>query len=399
MSPLARVAPVTEDILPFLAGALLVVFLFGVWMFWHTHRELRELRRSTQLMVEALERQLEAVRAEGRSGQDALRGEVGELSAQVKIDVVELRAGVAAEVQQLGREVGRQLHDGMRLIQDAHTTVGERLDRAARVVGEVHGSLGKLGEAIRRVIEVGRDIQGLEQVLRSPKVRGGLGETLLGELLAQMLPREHYALQHGFRTGERVDAVVRIGERVIPVDAKFPLENFRRFLAEPEEDRRRPFRRAFARDVKARVDEIAKKYILPDEGTFDFALMYVPAENVYYEIVVRDDEGEDEPIATYALSRRVVPVSPNSLYAYLQVIVLGLRGLEIEANARAIQDDLGRLGGDLGRVRDHMGKLGGHLGNAQRQFEDAQRDLDRFEAKLEQVERKGDRGGWAEVSQ
>jgi DNA recombination protein RmuC len=383
---------VTDDILPFLGGALLVVLLLGVWMFWHTHRELRELRSSTLPMVEALERQLDAVRAEGRSGQNALRGEVGDLSARVRIALVELRAGVAAEVQELARQVGRQLHDGMRLIQDAHTTVGERLDRAARVVGEVQGSLGKLGEATQRVIEVGRDIQGLEQVLRSPKVRGGLGETLLGELLAQMLPREHYALQHGFRTGERVDAVVRIGERVIPVDAKFPLENFRRLLAEPEEDRRRPFRRAFARDVKARVDEIAKKYILPDEGTFDFALMYVPAENVYYEIVVRGDEGEDEPIATYALSRRVVPVSPNSLYAYLQVIVLGLRGFEIEAHARAIQDDLGRLGGDLGRVREHMGKLGSHLGNAQKQFEDAQRDLDRFEAKLEEVERKGDRG-------
>jgi DNA recombination protein RmuC len=385
------------DVLPFLAGALLVVLTVGAWLLWHTHRELREWKSGTALTVEALERQLEAVRADGRSGQDALRSEVGELSARVKVELVELRAGVAAEVQGLGREVGRQLHDGMRLIQDAHSTVGERLDSAARVVGEVQGSLGKLGEATQRVIEVGRDIQGLEQVLRSPKVRGGLGETLLAELLAQMLPREHYALQHGFRSGERVDAVVRIGERVVPVDAKFPLENFRRLLAEPEEERRRPFRRAFARDVKARVDEIAKKYIVPDEGTFDFALMYVPAENVYYEIVVRGDDGDDEPIATYALSRRVVPVSPNSLYAYLQVIVLGLRGLEIEANAREIQDDLGRLDGDLGRVREHMGKLGGHLGNAQKQFEDAQRDLDRFEAKLEEIQRKGDRTVRAEA--
>ncbi len=104
-----------------------------------------------------------------------------------------------------------------------------------------------------------------------------------------MLPREHYALQHGFATGDRVDAVVRIGDRLVPVDAKFPLENFRRMLEEPDDERRRQLRRAFARDVKTRVDEIAKKYILPDEGTFDFALMYVPAENVYYEIIVRDD--------------------------------------------------------------------------------------------------------------
>ena len=147
--------------------------------------------------------------------------------------------------------------------------------------------------------------------------------------------------------------------------------------------------RAFPAAVRARVDEIAPKYILPDEGTFDFALMYVPAENVYYEIVVKD-EGDDESVATYSLARRVIPVSPNSLYAYLQVIILGLRGLRIEANAREIQDDLIRLGGDLERVREHVGKLGGHLANAQKQFADAERDLDRFQAKLEAIERKGD---------
>jgi DNA recombination protein RmuC len=138
------------------------------------------------------------------------------------------------------------------------------------------------------------------------------------------------------------------------------------------------------------VDEIAKKYILPDEGTFDFALMYVPAENVYYEIIVRDDAAEDESIAAYALERRVVPVSPNSLYAYLQVIIMGLRGLRIEANAREIQGDLRRLGVDLERVREHMQRLGKHLGNAQQQYVDAERDLGRFEAKLGAIERKGE---------
>jgi DNA recombination protein RmuC len=260
--------------------------------------------------------------------------------------------------------------------------MGERLDSAAKGWGEVQGSLGKLGEATQRVAEVGRDIQGLEQVLRSPKVRGGLGETLLEQVLGLMLPQAHWELQHGFRSGERVDAVVRVGERLVPVDAKFPLENFRRMLAEPEEEKRKPLRRAFARDVKLRVDEIAKKYIVPDEGTFDFALMYVPAENVYYEIIIKAAEGEEEPISSYALERRVIPVSPNCFYAYLQVIVLGLRGLGIEASARDIQDNLARLGGDLARVQEHMAKLGTHLGNAQKQFTDAERDLARFEAKL-----------------
>jgi DNA recombination protein RmuC len=267
--------------------------------------------------------------------------------------------------------------------------MGDRLDRAARVVGEVQGSLGKLGEATQRVVEVGKDIQGLEQILKSPKVRGGLGETLLAELLSQMLPQEHWALQHGFKSGEKVDAVIRIGDRLVGVDAKFPLENFRRMLDETDEDRRRPHRRQFARDVKTRIDEIAKRYILPDEGTFDFALMYVPAENVYYEIIIKDQtDAGDEPIATYALAKRVVPVSPNSFYAYLQVIILGLRGLRIEGNARQILNDLARLAGDLDKVREPLRTLGRHLGNAQGQFTEAERALERFGNKLEAIERK-----------
>jgi DNA recombination protein RmuC len=157
-----------------------------------------------------------------------------------------------------------------------------------------------------------------------------------------------------------------------------------------DEDKRRTLRKAFGRDVKLRIDEIAKRYILPDEDTYDFALMYVPAENVYYEIIIKDDaDAGDEPIAAYALSKRVVPVSPNSFYAYLRVIVLGLRGLRIEANAREIQSDLARLTGDLDKVRERMRTLGRHLSNAQSQFTDAERDLDRFGTKLEAIERKG----------
>jgi len=270
--------------------------------------------------------------------------------------------------------------------------VQQQLQHVGQVVGEVQGSLGKLGEATQRVVEVGKDIQGLEQILKSPKVRGGLGETLLAELLSQMLPQEHFALQHSFKSGERVDAALRIGDRLVAVDAKFPLENFRRMLDEADEDKRRPVRRQFVRDVKTRIDEIAKRYILPDEGTFDFALMYVPAENVYYEIIIKDETDlGDEAIAAYALAKRVVPVSPNSFYAYLQVIILGLRGLRIEANAQVILNDLARLAGDLDKVREPLRTLGRHLSNAQSQFTEAERALDRFGTKLETIERKGDK--------
>jgi DNA recombination protein RmuC len=268
--------------------------------------------------------------------------------------------------------------------------VAQQLQHVTSVVGQVQGSLGRLGEVTQQVLDVGKNIAGLEQILKSPKVRGGLGEMLLESLLAQMLPREHYVLQHGFSTGDRVDAAVRIGDRLVPVDAKFPLENFRRMLEETDEDKRRQMRRAFARDVKARVDEIAKKYILPDEGTFDFALMYVPAENVYYEIVVRDEKSEDEPLLAYALGRRVIPVSPNSFYAYLQTILLGLKGLRIERNAAEIMAALGRLQGDLGKFREHFDVVGRHLTNARNKYDEAGAALARFETKLEGLEGKGE---------
>jgi len=390
------------ELVGILLGGLLVVLALVAWTLVATRRELGDLRAragAPEAASAMLQQQIEAVRTEGRTGQDALRREVGALTTQVKDELNLLQRGVATELKGVASEVTRQLQEGMRLIQSGQSTMGQRLDHATKIVGDVQGSLGTLREATQRVVEIGRDIQGLEQVLKSPKVRGGLGETLLEQVLAQMLPQEHWSMQYPFKSGEKVDAVIRINERLVPVDAKFPLENFRRLVAEPEEERRRPLRKAFARDVKLRVDEIAKKYILPDEATYDFALMYVPAENVYYEIIIKEDDTEDESIAAYALSRRVIPVSPNSLYAYLQVIILGLRGLRIEANAREIQSDLIRLGDDLEKVRDHMGKMGTHLGNAQKQFDESQRHLDRFEDKLESIERKGVEGGPAPAGQ
>ena len=364
------------EIAGILLGALLVVLAVVAWTLFATRRELAQLSTrppTSDPSLPLLKQEIETVRREGREDQERLRREVGALTS----------------------EVTRQLEQGMKLIQAGQSTIGARLDAATKVVGDVQGSLGTLQEATRRVAEIGREIQGLEQVLKSPKMRGGLGETLLERVLDEMLPREHWMTQHGFRSGEKVDAAIRIGERIVPVDAKFPLENFRRMLGEADEAQRRQYRRVFARDVKARVDEIAKKYILPDEGTYDFALMYVPAENVYYEIAVRPEDAGEEPITTYALSRRVVPVSPNSIFAYLQVIVLGLKGLRIEANARRIQEDLARLGGDVAKLRQPLATLGRHLGNAQKQYEDAQRELDRLETKLDEIARKGPDGALA----
>jgi DNA recombination protein RmuC len=340
-----------------------------------------------------LQREIADVRRDGREQQDVTRDAVHEEMArfggQVSQQVASLQADVAMALREVTAEVNRQLKDGMVLMQDGQKSMGQRLDEASRAVTEVHGQLGALGEATRRMEQVGREISGLEQILRAPKIRGGLGEMLLERLLAEILPTDSYRLQHAFRSGDKVDAAVVVAGRLVPVDSKFPLENFRRMLEEPDEEKRRPLRRAFLRDVRARVDEIARKYIVPDEGTFDFALMYVPAENVYYEVILRD-EGGDDSLLGYALSRRVVPVSPNSFYAYLQVILLGLRGLRIEQNAREILGVLGRLQTDAARLREHFDTLGRHITNAKNKYDETTTSLAGLEGKLEDVAGRGD---------
>ena len=332
------------------------------------------------------------VRGESRHGQDAtlkaVHEEVTRFGGQVGERLGQLQSAVAMELQQVTAEVNRRLQDGMALMQDAQKTMGQRLDEASRAVTEVHGQLGALGEATRRMEQVGRDIAGLEQILRAPKMRGGFGETLLERLLAEILPAEAYRVQHGFRSGDKVDAVIVVAGRLVPVDSKFPLENFRRMVAEPDEDRRRQVRRAFLRDVRGRIDEIARKYIVPDENTFEFALMYIPAENVYYEVILRDEAGEDSLLG-YSLAQRVVPVSPNSFYAYLQVILLGLRGLRIEQNAREILGVLGRLQADTARLREHFDTLGRHITNAKNKYDETATTLARLEGKIEDVAGRG----------
>ena len=205
-------------------------------------------------------------------------------------------------------------------------------------------------------------------------------KVLLENLLRDRLPPGSYELQYGFATGERVDAVLRV-ERLVPIDAKFPLDNFERLVAAETEDERTLFEKAFARDLKGHVDAIASKYIRPDEGTYDFALMYVPAESVYYELVC----GRTGALLQYAHDRRVFPVSPTTFTAQLQVIALGLKGLQIEQHAHEVMAYVAQLGKDFDRFKVDFDVVGKHLGNAQSKYADAEKRLDRFESKLERA--------------
>ncbi len=276
--------------------------------------------------------------------------------------------------------LNQRLAEIQQVLLESTNAVGARLDNTAQLSGELNRRLGELAAAAQNILDVGRNLTSLQDILRAPKPRGVLGEFFLGNILQEMVPN-NYELQYRFRSGEKVDAVVRLGKRLVPIDAKFPLEDFQRLLAAGDENERLTLRRHFLQRVKKHIDAIAQKYILPDEETFDFALMYIPAENVYYELIVTSPN-QDEGIMNYAFARRVIPVSPGTIYAYLQAIVLGLRGMQVERQAQEILAQLGRLQSDLSRFQEKFQVLGKHLTDAHNRYEEAARELERLTARL-----------------
>jgi DNA recombination protein RmuC len=329
-------------------------------------------------------RRLRSLLQEKRDDQSLLlmQQQIGELRTQLS---QVLDSGTQSIQQQLGQMLGHvneRLKENAEVLNKTQQTLGERLDNAARVVGNVQRSLGGLEEANRKIFEVGKDIASLQEILRAPKLRGGLGEFFLEDLLAQILPPEHFSTQYSFRSGEKVDAVIKLGSSLVPVDAKFPLENFKRIIDAASDEEKGRAKKQFVIDVKKHIDAIAAKYILPDEGTYDFALMYIPAENVYYETIIRDESPAEKSLCHHAMSQHVIPVSPNSFYAYLQAIVLGLKGMKIEDRAKEIIQYLGRLQGDFAKFRDEFSVLGKHVGHAQASYQNADRRLEQFGQKL-----------------
>jgi DNA recombination protein RmuC len=264
--------------------------------------------------------------------------------------------------------------------------LSQRLDSAGKAVSDVQTNLARLEESNKRIYEVGKDISGLQDLLKAPKIRGGIGEFLLGDLLSQILPSKHFSLPYTFKSGERVDAVIHLADRLVPVDSKFPLENFRKMLEADSDPDKKVYRRKFVSDVKSHIDAIAGKYILPDEETLPFALMYIPAENVYYETIIKEQDAEDgKSIASYSMQKKVIPVSPNSFYLYLQTIILGLKGLEVEKNAEEIISALGRLRVDFDKFTRDFELIRTHLRRVNACYDSADRKLQRFGDRLERV--------------
>lgn len=247
----------------------------------------------------------------------------------------------------------------------------------------IFATLGDVKRATTTVADQAREFTSLQDLLRAPKARGGIGEAMLEELLRQVLPPQAYATQHRFKSGTIVDAVVKAGGRLVCIDSKFPLANYRRMCQAANDAERIDAERAFAADIDRHIKDIASRYIVPDEDTFDFAVMYVPAEGVYAEVLRLAHR--QRPLFESAMEARIVPMSPLTMYGYLQTILFGLKCLRIEESAEAILDFCGRLGQDIERFATEYEILGKHLGNARTKYEDGARRLDRFRDRLERV--------------
>jgi DNA recombination protein RmuC len=309
--------------------------------------------RETARVTVALETLSERLELANRMLQTRLDGATGEMNRTLAL-------GLQQATDALSHSIGRAREDTRATIDEKFLSVSDRL--------------GDLKAANERIIEFSRGLDELQRVLQSPKLRGDFGEFTLEQMLADLIPADSYELQATLGM-VRVDALLRTPHGALCVDSKFPLENFRRALA-AEEGARDAALKVFHADVKARVNEIADRYVRPP-ATLEMALMFVPAENVYYELLTRAD------LMEYCRARRVIPVSPNSMYAYLQALAIGFRGLKIHQEARRVEQMLSDLRSRFERFSDHFGKLGRHLDAAQTQFTSASRHADRFQATLD----------------
>ena len=253
------------------------------------------------------------------------------------------------------------------------TAINQRLDKAAEVISTVSKSVGEM-------TELGRSMKDLQEFLRSPKMRGQIGEAVLKDILGQALPKQHFHLQYAFKGGEIVDAALQLEQGIIPIDAKFPMENFRKMQKAKDEKEIEQVRKLFIQDVKKHIDAIATKYIRPQEGTLDFALMYIPSEPVYYEMISNAPDLDD-----YAYRKRVRPVSPSTMYAYLRAIIMSLEGSKIEAQAGQILAALREISQETEKFGSSLSVLTKHIKNAAASSDDVNTRFSRLSNKITNV--------------
>lgn len=336
--------------------------------------------------------------AEAQRTLDGIRGEMtgrGEGLDRRSAELQTLLAQQLGSVQQLLQDrlssqeaaLREQLASQAASLQGQTGILQKHMEGTQTTLSQVTEKMGVLQQAATRMADLGRDMEELQRLLKSPKARGQLGELGLETLLGDMLPKDRVTFQFAFSDGKKVDAVVRLDKGLLPIDAKFPMEDFQRYVDAPQEERPKA-RKALRDNLKKKVDDIARLYIRPGEGTLSLALMYLPAESLYYEAFIAREKDEDD-LWDYAYHASVLPLSPGTLAAYLKTVALGLKAAAVEQNARQVLDLLATLERDVKSFRDSHETLGKHLNNAHQTYEKTTRALGQFETHLGRAKEMG----------
>jgi DNA recombination protein RmuC len=304
-----------------------------------------------------------------------LESQQASLTSQQKL-LTDTQNNLNTQLQQMMNIMNQNLNS-------TQNNITKQLSNSNQIISDIHNKLGSLETTAKNIQEIGKDISSLQNILQAPKLRGNLGEYLLEELLKQIFPGANYEIKHSFKNGTQVDAIIKLGENIVPVDSKFPLESFQKFIAADNEESKKSFRKDFITSVKKRIDEIAVKYINPAEGTYDFAIMYIPAENVYYETIINDSfSNKDYELLNYAMEKHVIPVSPNSFYAYLMAISFGLKGLTIEQEAKTILGEIAHVQDRFGKFFTDYSLVGKHITNALGKYNDSAKGAEKLNDRI-----------------
>jgi len=324
----------------------------------------------------------------------------GEKSDEKLIVFTEKLSELSRQNEILRQELDKKLSETYKINQDNANKSAQLIqgisNQSSKLISEITEKLTKLDETNKQVISFSEQLNNLEKVLTNQKTRGNLGEAGLKLVLENILPPTAYELQHPFKDGDIVDAVIITKEGLIPVDAKFSLDNYNRIINESEADKKLILEKEFRNDLKKRIDETAK-YIKPKENTMDFALMFIPAEAIYYDLLVNEVGAvkvNTRSLIDYAYNeKRVIIVSPTTFAAYLQTILQGLRSLQIEEGAKMIRKNVESLGRHLLSYDDFMKKLGtsmsttvNHYNNAYKEFKKIDKDIIKITDKKSAVE-------------
>ncbi len=349
----------------FLIGGVILVAILVIWL------ALQSLQ--TRQKSGALESQMNELRRDLQTIATSQASSTGQLET------------IAKSVAQRLDSVTPALQDAIKnsaqitgqMTSDAQTKMADELKNTRDQISQIQRQLGEVQQAGKQMSQTAQTLEG---ILGGAKSRGSLGEVTLERLLEDSLPSAQYATQYRFSSGEAADAVIKLRDKkLMAIDSKFPLDAYRRISTEGDEARR-----AFATAVKGHADAITKKYIVPDEGTLDVALMFVPSESVYYELLMTED-GKGQPLDAYCRDKHVIAVSPNTLYAHLHVIAMGLRGMQMEENAKRLLENLSGVEKQLEKFADKFGTLGIHLKNAQQSYSDSDKLFEKAQNTLENM--------------